>query len=79
MDRTDEKSQFGYWLGVSQNIGSVLTYWILTESVKVITRSKVQHVTCEDLLDPHKTTRFEGFDAAVCTRLNDENFHTQHN
>ena len=29
-------------------------------------------------MDPQKKTRFEEFDAAVRTRLNDENFHTQH-
>ena len=59
MDMTDEKAQFGYWLGVSQNVGSVLTYWILTESGKVIARSTVHHVTREDLLDPQKKTRFD--------------------
>ena len=72
MDMTDEKSQSGYWLGVLQNFGSVLTYWILTESGKFIARLTVQHVTLEDLLDPQKKTRFEEFDAAVHTRLNDE-------
>ena len=75
---TDEKSQFGYWLGVSQNVGSVLTYQTLTESRKVIASSTVHHVPREDILDPQKKTQFEEFDAAVCTRLNDENFHTQH-
>ena len=59
MDMTDEKAQFGYWLGFFQKVGSVLTYWILTESGKVIARSTVHHVTREDLLDPQKKTRFD--------------------
>ena len=78
MDMTDEKAQFGYWLGVLQNVGRVLTYWILTESGKVIARLTVHHVTCEDLLDPQKKTPFEEFDAYFRIRLNDEKFHTQH-
>ena len=78
MDTTDEKAPFGYWRGVSLNIGSVLTYWILTESGKVMARSTLQHITCEDLLYAQKKTRVVEFDAAVRTCLNDEKFHTQH-
>ena len=43
----------------SRTSEAFLTYWILTNSGKVIARSTVQHVTREDLLDPQKKTRFE--------------------
>ena len=78
MDMTDEKAQLGYWLGVAQEVGSVLTSTILTEGGQPISRSMVQHVTREDLLDPKKQERFQEFDAAVRSRLRDNNFHTVH-
>ena len=45
MDMTDEQAKLGRWLGIAHRVGSDMTYWILTESGKVIARSTVQHVT----------------------------------
>ena len=38
-DITDNSRKLGRWLGISHRIGSDLTYWILTESGKVISCS----------------------------------------
>ena len=78
MDMTDNKNQFGYWLGVSHQVGTVLTYWILTTSGKKIANGSVQHVLYEELLQPETKTRFAEFDKNVRTRLDDKNFFVNH-
>ena len=47
-DITDNSRKLGRWLGISHRIGSDLTYWILTESGKVISCSTVQHVIASE-------------------------------
>ena len=52
-----------------------MTYWVLTESGKVIARSTVQHVTVTDMATDHDMkTRLTAFDERLLTRLDDENF-----
>jgi hypothetical protein len=38
-------NMFGHWLGVSQHIGNLMLFWILTPNGRVISRTTVQHVT----------------------------------
>ena len=47
LDMTDDKKQFGYWLGVSHRVGTVLTYWILKALGKIIANASVKHVLRE--------------------------------
>ena len=75
MDMTEEQARLGRWLGIAHRIGSDMTYWILTESGKVIARSTVQHVTTTDMSADAMKTRMSTFDANLLTRLDDENFH----
>ena len=35
----------GQWLGVAHHIGSIISYWILTQTGSVIARTTVQGVT----------------------------------
>jgi hypothetical protein len=75
MDMTEEQASLGRWLGIAHRIGSDMTYWILTESGKVIARLIVQHVTTTDMLADAMKTRMSTFDANLHTRLDDKNFH----
>ena len=43
-DMADDPTKIGRWLGIAHRVGSDMTYWILTQSGKVIARSTVQHV-----------------------------------
>jgi hypothetical protein len=52
-----------------------MTYWILTESGKVIARSTVQNITTTDIATDEMKNRVATFDANLLTRLDDENFH----
>jgi hypothetical protein len=74
MDMTYEQSKLGRWLGIAHRVGSNMTYWVLTESGKVIARSTVQHVTTTDMATGAIQARVQTFDSNLLTRLNDDNF-----
>ncbi len=48
-DMTTEQARIGRWLGIAHRVGSDMTYWVLTESGRVIARSTVQHITISDM------------------------------
>ena len=48
-DMTNEQARIGRWLGIAHRVGSDMTYWVLTESGRVIARSTVQHITISDM------------------------------
>jgi hypothetical protein len=73
-DMTEDQRLLGHWLGIAHRIGSDLTYWILTQSGKVIARSTVQHVTITDLQQPMIQMKVKEFEEAVNTRLAEDNF-----
>ena len=75
MDMTEEQAKIGRWLGIAHRVGSDMSYWILTESGKVIARSTVQHITTTDIATDEMKNRVATFDANLLTRLDDENFH----
>ena len=42
MDMNEEQATTGRWLGIAHRVGSDMTYWVLTESGKMLARSTVQ-------------------------------------
>ena len=77
-DMTNEQARIGRWLGIAHRVGSDMTYWILTESGRVIARSTVQHITITDMATDAIRARVSIFDATLLTRLSDDNFHIEH-
>ncbi|KAI2490038.1 Reverse transcriptase (RNA-dependent DNA polymerase) [Fragilaria crotonensis] len=73
-DMTNEQARPGRWLGIAHRIGSDMTYWILTESGRVIARSTVQHITITDMAVDAISDRVARFDTTLLTNLSDENF-----
>ena len=59
---------------ISHKIGSGMCYWVLTVSVKVVSQTSVQHVTCDNILDPAMVERINGFEKSLEERLDDTNF-----
>lgn len=50
------ETKIGRWLGVSHRVGTLMSFWVLTSSGKVISRTTVQRVTQLELqLDENKT------------------------
>jgi hypothetical protein len=75
---TNKQARLGRWLGIAHRVGSDMTYWVLTESGRVIARSTVQHVTITDMATDAIRDRVSNFDATLLTRLSDDNFQIEH-
>jgi len=73
-DMTTDNCRLGRWLGVSHSVGADLSYWILTDSGQIISRSTVQHVTRDDTAKPEIKNRIDDFNEKVTRRLDDANF-----
>ena len=73
-DLTDNARQLGRWLGISHCIGSDLTYWVLTESGKVVSCSTVQHVTMSEQKDSNIKPKIDRFNDNIMSRLDDVHF-----
>ena len=71
---TDDDITLGRWIGISQNIGSYMCYWVLTVSGNVISGTLVCHVTWDELLDPVLAEKVAEFDIKLKKRLYDTNF-----
>ena len=64
----------GRWLGVSHRIGSALSYYVLTESGNIISRTTVQHIARADLLQDSVQDVLQRYDSEVERLVNDNNF-----
>jgi len=64
----------GRWLGVAENIGSVMTYYILQKNGRVVARSTVWNVTLLELATDHVKSIFESYDSEITRRLGEHDF-----
>jgi hypothetical protein len=62
------------WLGVSHCVGSVLCYWLVIDSGQVVSKTLVEHVTCNDYLHKDIKKQIEDFDKKLKGRLDNSNF-----
>ena len=66
------ETKLGQWLGISHCVGSLMSYWILTQKCNVILHTTVSQVmNLETQVDSTKSCLQE-FDTAITDRLNDE-------
>ena len=70
----DNPKKIRWWLGIAHRVGSDMTYWILTQSGKVIARSTVQHVIHSEIRTDAIKKRVDDFDKAINVRLDEANF-----
>ena len=64
----------GRWLGISHCIGSDLCYWIVTDSGQVVSKTFVEHVTCDDYLSEDMKAKVKKFKKKLGECLDDSNF-----
>jgi hypothetical protein len=57
----EEDLQLGRWLGVAQDVGQAMTYWILTRKGAVVARSSVVALSTDDFLDESLKLQKETF------------------
>ena len=73
-DMADDTKKIGRWLGIAHRAGSNMTYWILTQSGKVIARSTIQHVIHSEIRTDAIKKRVDDFDKAINMKLDEANF-----
>ena len=67
----------GRWLGVSHRIGSLMSYYILTQTESVISRTTVQIVTkLEVQIDDHKAL-FAEYYSEICRRFKEDDLQVE--
>jgi hypothetical protein len=71
---TDHTRRLARWLGVSHRVGSDLSYWLITESGKIISKTSVEHVTRDDYLQADQKAIIDTFNTQLGESLDDANF-----
>ena len=73
---TDPQRQLTHWLCVSCQVSYDLCYWLITDSGKLISKSSVEHVICDDYLNEDKKKEINNFNrkAKLNDLLNVKNF-----
>ena len=64
---------FGRWLGVSHRVGNLMSYWILTENGRIISRTTVQRVTNLELSTVEVRQRCDEYTNRITDLLKDDN------
>ena len=67
------ETKMGRWLGVSHKTGSLMSFWILTPSCHVVSRTSVQRITNLELQEETNKRKLTAFDDAVKGYLRDYN------
>ena len=67
------ETKMGRWLGVSHKTGSLMSFWVLTLSCHVVSRTSVQRITNLELQQETNKRRMTTFDDAVKEYLRDYN------
>ena len=67
------ETKMGRWLGVSHKTGSLMSFWVLTPSCRVVSRTSVQRITNLELQEETNKRRMTAFDDAVKEYLRDYN------
>ena len=71
---TDDPRRLGRWLGVSHRVGSDMSYWIVTQSGQIVSKSTVEHVTRDDYMNDDIKQKIVEFNDTLEQRLDDTNF-----
>ena len=56
------------------HVGSDLSYWVITESRKIISKTSVKHVTQDDYLQANMKAHIDQFNQRLGESLDDANF-----
>ena len=62
----------GKWLGISHRVGSLVSYWVLTDNGTVVSRTTVSWVTNIESQTNENKARIAALDKAIQEFLNDE-------
>ncbi len=63
------ETKLGRWMGVSHRIGTLMSFWVVTSTGKVLSRTAVQRVTNLELQLDENKAKCEAFTTAITERL----------
>ena len=73
-DFTENTQWLAQWLGVSHQVGSNLSYWLITASSKIISKTSVKHITRDDYLQAEIKMEIDQFNRCIDESLDNANF-----
>jgi hypothetical protein len=73
------ESEIGRWLGVAKNVGTMLTFYVLTQTGQVVSRSSVERVKEIDKRTDEMKRKLEEFDVETKQRLKFDDLGTDGN
>ena len=68
------EQQLGRWLGVAENIGSIMTYYILKSNGETVARSTVWNITNLEKETDEVKTKFDAFDSELSRCIKNDEF-----
>ena len=66
------ETKLGHWLGVSHRVGSLMSYWVLTQKGNIISHTTVSRVTNLEMQIDSTKSCLQEFDTPITDRLNDK-------
>jgi hypothetical protein len=63
------ETKLGRWLGVSHRVGTLMSFWVLTGTGKVLSRTTVQRVTNLETKTDDNKNRMQAFTASITERI----------
>ena len=73
-DTSNDVRRLVGWLDISHRVGSDMCYWIITDSVKLVSKTLVQHVIRYDYLNLEVNKQMNQFNDKLDKRLDDTEF-----
>lgn len=68
-----DNKHLGQWIGVSHRVGQAMCFWILAETGRVLSRSSVQALSPDELLDNNIKNMLHRYDLSVDHHIGDNN------
>jgi hypothetical protein len=70
----DHARRLAQWVGMLHRVGSDLSYWLIIDSSKIISKTSVEHVTPDDYLQTDKKEEIDKFSQKIDESRADANF-----
>ena len=67
------ENRLGRWLGVAHRVGNLMSYWILTDTARVVARTTAQRVTNLEMLTVEVHQQCQSYDMRVAELMRDAN------
>ena len=73
-DTSDNVRSIDRWLGMSHRVRSDMCYWLITDSGKLVSKTSVEYVICDDYLNPEFKKQIDEFNDKIDKRLDKTKF-----